>query len=165
MKLIIFSDSHGFSSSMEKVIRDHINTCGYFIFLGDGIREFCALSRIYSAEKPECAFVSVAGNCDFSSALLETVLDIEGRRIFVCHGHNYSVKHGTSRLIEKCREEDCDIGLFGHTHCPCEEYLGEGKPLYIFNPGSISQPRDGRPSFGIIDICGNNLLFSNATLG
>ena len=75
---------------------------------------------------------------------------VEGKKILYTHGHNFSVKYGIERLKNIARERGCDIALYGHTHVSKIVYE-DG--LYIVNPGSCSQPRDGsRPSYCVIDI-------------
>ena len=82
------------------------------------------------------------------------------------------VKGTLSALAAAARERGADIALFGHTHLRLERYLpperdGE-RPLWLFNPGSISRPREGRPSYGIIDILRDDerldVLLSHAEL-
>ena len=59
-------------------------------------------------------------------------------------------------LGSAARERSADIVLFGHTHLPYEAYIAsdseEEKSVWLFNPGSMSKPREGKPSYGIIDI-------------
>ena len=47
------------------------------------------------------------------------------------------------------RKNGADILLYGHTHIAFTDY-DDG--LYIMNPGSCGRPREGLPSYGIIDI-------------
>ena len=65
----------------------------------------------------------------------------------------------TGALLAAARRAGADIALFGHTHIPHEEYDPESG-IYLFNPGSIGEPRAGRPSYGILSLSGKNVLFS-----
>ncbi len=53
------------------------------------------------------------------------------------------------------KREKADIVLFGHTHVAKTEYA-EG--VYFVNPGSPSCPREGRPSYAVIDIEENGIM-------
>ena len=85
----------------------------------------------------------------------DTVVEVGGVKIFFCHGHTRMVGSGTGLLEQAAREAGCKIALFGHTHVSCCRYQ-EG--LYVMNPGSPAQPRDGRRSYGIIDITPSGTL-------
>ena len=78
----------------------------------------------------------------------------------MCHGHRYGVKGGLGSLIASAMRKGCDIALFGHTHEPYEEYLPEYR-LWLFNPGSIAEPSHGDPSFGLLTLTPDNVLFSH----
>jgi putative phosphoesterase len=67
---------------------------------------------------------------------------------------------GTADYILKSMVEtaQCDILLLGHTHMPIEF---RSNSLYLFNPGSVGQPRDSDPraSYGILEIEKQNINF------
>ena len=134
----------------------------YVLHLGDGSMEFERLSPHY----PRMAFLNVLGNCDWgfgNSAGLQRTLDIDGVRIFMCHGHRHDVSGGDMHILSACaNSQKADIALFGHTHY--SEYFKIRKPgvqnedapccaLHIMNPGSITRPRGGTvkgKSYGLI---------------
>lgn len=174
LKIVVFSDSHGNPERMLKAAKIHMSTSDYFIFLGDGLADANRLEQI--SEKP---VIKTAGNCDGMYMSIsgekhsaEYFLDLGGLSLFICHGHTLGVKSGLGALEAEARRKNADIALFGHTHIGFQKYIppenGRGKPLYLFNPGSISRPRDGAPSYGIIEMrqsCGRrDILLSNATL-
>ena len=79
---------------------------------------------------------AVRGNCDFSGKYPEErLIEINGKRIFICHGHRYNVKYGYNSIYYKGKELGADIVLFGHSHLPIVEEYDE---LILMNPGSIS---------------------------
>ncbi len=141
MKILVFSDSHGDSESMKRVIRKH-RRAEVIIFCGDGAREFSELRVLY----PDKAFYGVTGNCDWYSDL-PTYQEIElcGKRIFLTHGHLFDVKNGLSRIIDMGRSNGFDILLFGHTHRQLTSAEGA---MLIMNPGSIGCEGE----YGIIEI-------------
>ncbi|MTQ97224.1 YfcE family phosphodiesterase [Pseudoflavonifractor sp. BIOML-A6] len=142
MKLLVFSDSHGNTSNMcaavERERPDRI------LHLGDMVRDAVSLAGRF----PEIPLDMVPGNCDYSMELsVKKLLEAEGRRILMTHGHIYSVKAGIGTAVLAAREAGADILLFGHTHEPlCDFYDG----LWILNPGSC---RGGlRPTYGVISL-------------
>ena len=165
MKILVFSDSHMSASNMRRALELHRGSFDLCLHLGDGVREFKLLGEGY----PGIQFLAIAGNfedCFTSRCMSETVLELEGRRIMLTHGHKYHVKSTQEYLVCAAREKNCDAVLFGHTHKSCCRYINDGnqKPLYLFNPGSISLPRDDVPTYGILDIKKNGILPSVARL-
>lgn len=163
-KMLIFSDSHGRTAAMREILDMHRNSLDCVAFLGDGAADF-ELLRSY-CDFP-CNFISVRGNCDIGCDEIpqERFIDFYGYKIYMTHGHNFGVKSGLERLEYKCRELCADVGLFGHTHYRNETYLpaenGYEKQLILFNPGSISKPNDGKPSFGLLTLLGGSILLSH----
>ncbi len=80
---------------------------------------------------------AVRGNCDFDGKYPEErIIEIQGKKIFICHGHKYGVKYGYNSIYYRGKEVGADIVLFGHSHLPIiEEYDG----LILMNPGSVSR--------------------------
>ncbi|MGI6404129.1 MAG: metallophosphoesterase family protein [Oscillospiraceae bacterium] len=54
-----------------------------------------------------------------------------------------------------------DICCFGHTHTPLSLYR-DG--VYLLNPGSLSQPRVGFPSYAVIDLTQAGVAIHHTTL-
>ena len=94
--------------------------------------------------------VSVIGNNDFlRTGDSERVIDFDGHKIFICHGHTVGVNYGTERLESVARQKGCEAALFGHTHHSVMKKSEDG--LLILNPGSVSRPRGGSPSFAVLE--------------
>jgi len=129
------SDTHGDTSLAEKVLKKH-QDINMVIHLGDYFRDADRLHCLY----PELRFEYVYGNSDFMIGDVpgEKLLEIEGQRILLTHGHRYSVKWGIERLHTKAGNENIQLLLFGHTHISQVAY---GSGYIILNPGSISDPR------------------------
>ena len=162
MKILILSDAHGANRRIEQAIALHPDA-ELILYLGDGSRGAC---DVFSTLPPNVAAVAVHGNCDgpFSGGLRdEEILDLEGHRILLCHGHRYGVKGGLGHLIASAKRQGADIALFGHTHERHEEYLPE-YGLWLFNPGALSYPERGEPSFGLLTITSGGLLFSHGEI-
>ena len=169
MTIPIISDSHG-SGYKAEIIFERLNKCGdaprEAIFLGDGARD------IDAGIPSGCELFSVAGNCDAWTSLFnddgseipdERVEFFGGLKVFMIHGHKYSVKSGLGFAIGRARSLGADVLLFGHTHEPVSYMIPVDdrydKPLYVFNPGSL---RDG--NFGLLTIVGGKPLFSHGRL-
>ena len=145
-KILVISDSHGSYWRLREAIENE-PTAKIVFFLGDGERDI----EKAEADFPEKFFHKVQGNCDWGSMLPISVLDeIEGKRIYACHGHSHLVKYGTVDLVAAAKENNCSVALYGHTHQPVAQYV-DG--TLLFNPGSIKQG-----CFGIIDIAENGIL-------
>ena len=137
MKILVFSDSHGRGKKIIQAIEDHNAVCDAVIFLGDGIEELDYIK----ARFPQLIFFAVKGNCDFfapDDIPSEALIDIDGVKIFIAHGHKYKVKMTYDIITTHASSIGADAVLFGHTHIPHSscEYVGD-KRIQIFNPGSI----------------------------
>lgn len=145
IRFLIFSDTHGRKGRMEEIVTQHTEA-QYVIHLGDCVKDTTSLSDINAS----ITLYNVRGNCDSVSLCEEDgEIMVSGKRIFFTHGHKYSVKSGLERLIFEGQRREADVVFFGHTHSPRNLYL-DG--MYLFNPGSLSRPREGRPTYGIMDI-------------
>ena len=96
------------------------------------------------------------GNTDFgTSQVTERIVELGGKRLFLCHGHTYGVEAGLTRLYLRAKELGCHAALFGHTHVA---FLDEGGEVTLLNPGSPSRPRGGsRRAMGLLTIRGDVL--------
>ncbi len=166
MDILILSDSHGRADAIREVLARQVHRPDAIFFLGDGIRDTEVLPE-------DIPLYAVAGNCDLFSAARgrypwEGVTALGGHTFFFAHGHTYGVKGGLGRFLMKGVEARADILLFGHTHTPTLHTLNEGetvgfapleRPLYLFNPGSLSEG-----SFGTLTLSGDAVLFSHGHL-
>ena len=150
MRVLVFSDTHGKRQRVEHISAKHpdIDTV---IFLGDVLDD---LRDIPSLEGR--TVYSVAGNCDFTRSVpMYQTITLEGMRVFFTHGHEYRVKWTTDALINTACLCRADIVLYGHTHVPECTWQNE---MYVINPGSLGNPREGAPSYAIIEITKEYIL-------
>lgn len=147
MRLLIISDTHGDISKVCKVVNDIKDLIDGIIHLGDIVEDADKLRKLYS----KIPVYNICGNCDYGTNVPPmNILDFEGKKIFITHGHLFSVYYDTTKLVYKAMELGADVALFGHTHIP---YLEQIHNVYAMNPGSLTQPRGGsKPSYGIIKI-------------
>lgn len=125
-KILIMGDTHGSYNS----IRDVLEKEGYMdilIHLGDSELPSYLLSD----------FLCIKGNCDFALDLEKIKeINVEGFKIHLEHGDSYLFNINPNKYIENL---NVDIFLFGHTHKKLASKLNN---TYIFNPGSLTKPRD-----------------------
>lgn len=148
MDILVFSDSHGRISGMREAIAAQVRRPDAVLFLGDGLRDADRLEE----ENPDIPFYKVRGNCDMYSAFEHTdapderFIELGGIKIFMTHGHLFSVKGGYGRLCTVAGQLGAELVLFGHTHQPISEYIvydgkdgmsEKTKGFRLFNPGSI----------------------------
>ncbi len=164
MKILIMSDTHGRYDLMRRAMEMH-RDADTVIFLGDGLSDARACERLF--DRP---IWQVAGDCDSLAALwagtpTEQGLILGGKRLLLTHGHRHGVKAGLDTLASYAVDNGYDIVLFGHTHERTETYIScLARPVYLFNPGSLGSPRRGEPSYGLLQIEGDNILFSHGEL-
>ena len=80
-----------------------------------------------------------------SSSVLSSYAELsaDGRRFFLTHGHVYNA--GNLPPVP-----DNTVIVHGHTHIPQITHLEDG--IVIFNPGSISLPKNNHPqTFGVCE--------------
>lgn len=152
MKILVISDTHGDINKAQEIIKKN-NGINLIIHLGDYFRDAQKLSRLF----PDIPVEYIHGNCDFmiGNVPSEKLLECEGKKIFITHGHRYSVKWDYDKLYKKAEEMKVDLILFGHTHIAD---LVKRDNYYVVNPGSISEPRDdSNESYAIIEISKESL--------
>ena len=130
-KILVISDTHKNISNAVEVIEE--KKPDYVLHLGDLAEDAEELQLIY----PRTEIIGVRGNCYWVSRAQAPdvrVIDIEGVRIMMCHGHTYGVKNGLCAFTEAAMEKGVEIALFGHTHIPMLDNRGD---IIIINPGTI----------------------------
>lgn len=140
MKALIVSDSHGALENLEKAVRRTMPDCIYH--MGDHIRDADDLRRQF----PHIPVYAVCGNCDRLTPGPLIILDeLGGVRLMGCHGHQYGVKSGLMRLHYAAMEQEVQLCLYGHTHIPSCEQMGE---IMFLNPGACS---GASPTYAVVE--------------
>lgn len=154
-KIAVISDSHGSIRNLKDFQR-HLSETDALWHLGD-----CAEDAPLIANRLNCGYVCVRGNCDqFSDEPLTRVIEWHRKRFLLLHGHTVS---GRLYLLYAAKEQRCDAVLFGHSHISSVEYV-EG--IWLINPGSLSRPRTSLgPSLALLHLSDSDLhvqlLFQN----
>ena len=139
-RILVFSDSHDRLALCEKTIKNV--PCDLILHAGDYARDAQELKKRF----PDKELIYVRGNCDIHAyAQDDEIIELDGVRIFLTHGHKYAVKYEDSyrTLTAAARAKDCSVAVFGHTH---EAYTDENDGVLLLNPGSA------RFSYGVIEI-------------
>ncbi|CAH0526633.1 phosphodiesterase [Vibrio hippocampi] len=161
MKLFFAADLHGSLEATIKVLEVYKSSgCDHLVILGDVLNHGPRNPVPESYAPPQVAdllnehkasIIAVRGNCDseVDQMLLEFpmmsdyawVILPTGQRLFLTHGHLYNTD-------KRPPLNKGDIIVHGHTHIPVAEWQGE---QIIFNPGSITFPRNGhKASYGVL---------------
>ena len=153
MRILVTSDSHGDYRRLTKAI-GKAAPIDAFIFLGDGEKDFDIATRNLTG----ISTYRVRGNNDYDTSIPNiTPVEIASHKLLLCHGSNLSLWRGYDRLVALANENNCSTVLFGHTH---SRHYSFENGIHLFNPGSVSMPRDGKPySYGIITIENGKLDF------
>lgn len=144
MLIAVVSDTHG-SPRAIKLVKKAIESSDVLIHLGDNISDLKYIKEGFKGE-----VYGVSGNCDFTNEFqTEQIVEIEGKRFFITHGHKYGVKYNISTIFYKGKEVGVDAVLFGHTHV---KVIDQDEGMWIINPGSTSLPKDRTESMAFIEI-------------
>lgn len=152
MKFMIASDIHGsayYCAQMLDAYRrenaDRIIILGDILYHGprnDLPREYAPKKVIEMLNEVKDSLLCVRGNCDsevdqmvlkFPIMAEYMLIPMNSRLIYATHGHI----HNRENLPPL---KDGDVLLHGHTHVPT---LDRENGIYIFNPGSVSIPKNG----------------------
>ena len=159
MRYLIASDIHGSLPAAEALIaRFHKEDADRILLLGDllyhGPRNplpegYAPADVAKLLNEHADRIIAVRGNCDAEVDVVqmpfkmpdEAWLDVDGHKIFACHGHHLPDRPPIPQLPAGT------IVLRGHTHIPRGETI-DG--ISFWNPGSLSLPKGGFPkSYGI----------------
>ena len=142
----IISDTHGrleLNENLLQIIKDS----DYIIHLGDGKNDLYALPKEFDDK-----VYSVSGNCDGGGD--DKIIDVDGYKILLTHGHNYGVKSGLLHIKYYAKSKGVNAVFFGHTHIP--EIVEEDGITFI-NPGSFRSYYGGSYCYAVLS---NNKLIS-----
>ena len=172
MKFLIASDIHGSAYWAERLMAaidaeapDRVLLLGDLLYHGprnDLPRDY-APKRVIPLLNELAAtgkVMAVRGNCeaevdqmvlDFPCmADFAPVFDDTGRELFLTHGHVFGA--GMHNSVDNVPELPADSALvYGHTHIKVNEASAAHPDLWLFNPGSVSIPKDGTHSYGIYE--------------
>lgn len=146
MRIAVISDTHGMNKDIIETLVS-MDKPDMLIHLGDYVDDGEKISKVLGIP-----ITIVAGNGDPGSNYDEDqLIEINGKKLFLTHGHRYKVVRNLDTLYYKAMEMGADIALYGHTHVPVNIVYDN---LIIMNPGSPSLPRSKSSikTFGLIRI-------------
>ncbi len=161
-RLLFFSDVHGSPGALRR-LENHMNQLSpdRLILLGDALYHGPRnpLPSDYNPKEVasilngwKTRILAIRGNCD--SEVDQMMLDFpilgdysmllaDGMTFFLTHGHHFSPDNPPPL------NESDSVLAYGHTHIPKNERCGG---LRIFNPGSVTSPKENNPpTFGWYD--------------
>lgn len=148
MRYLIVSDTHGLHLLLREVL-EVTGPIDGLIHLGDSE---ITQENMQMMVGEETKTYLVKGNRDHDGKIvLDQLIEIAGKKIFLTHGHRYKVDGGTQLLEDHAKKLGADVAMYGHTHRP-DERIKDG--LQIINPGSLSRPRQegGIPTYMLLDV-------------
>lgn len=149
VRIGVVSDSHGSFRNVGRV-RTECGRLDWFLHAGDHLRDATRIAVNLGVDPSRVRVV--AGNCDYPTTKPEEILvEIEGVKIYMTHGHDYGVKSTLQRMHHRAQEVGARVAVFGHSHVPVLSDVGG---VMLFNPGSMSEPRrpTDPPSCGLLVI-------------
>ena len=172
MKFLIASDIHGSAYWAERLMAaieaeqpDRIILLGDLLYHGprnDLPRDYAPkrVIPLLNDLAKSGRVIAVRGNCEaeVDQMVLEfpcmsdsaLVMDSDGRELFCTHGHVFGA--GMHNSVDNAPVLPTGSALvYGHTHIKVNEESQKHPGLWLFNPGSVSIPKDGTHSYGIYE--------------
>lgn len=170
MKLLIASDIHGAAGYCRDLLAawdregaDRLLLLGDLLYHGprnDLPRDYAPKRVIPLLNALADRIIAVRGNCDAEvdqmvldfpvMADYATLFDEAGRELFLTHGHVFGAgMHNSVDHVPALPEGSALV--YGHTHIKVNEESAAHPGLWLFNPGSVSIPKDGSHSYGIYE--------------
>ena len=170
MKLMFASDIHGSRSACEAVLAAYkAEGAERLVLLGD-LLYHGPRNNLPDAYDPKGVIallngvknelLCVRGNCDAEvdqmvldfpvMADYATLFDETGRELFLTHGHVFGAGMHNSVDHAPALPEGSAL-VYGHTHVKVNEESAAHPGQWLFNPGSVSIPKDGSHSYGIYE--------------
>ncbi|HEX6922407.1 MAG TPA: metallophosphoesterase family protein [Bacillales bacterium] len=151
MKIGVVSDTHmpGHAKELPEVLKEGLQDVDLILHAGDW-----QTLDVYEQFRAIAPIEGVAGNVDGNEVIShfgqKKLLELEGYRIGIVHGHLGKGKTTPDRARRTFEKEDVDLVIFGHSHIPFDEEI-EG--VRLFNPGSpTDKRRQPKFSYGLLTL-------------
>lgn len=148
--IVVVSDNH--YSPIPDRLKSVIDEADYFFWLGDGVSMLGDLLFHKGLH-------AVRGNNDYPAFPNEEVVEVEGVKCFLTHGHLYGVRQSLLPLRLRAQELGCTAAFFGHTH---EAYEGVDDGVTLLNPGALSSLIN--PTYAYCVVTGDKIITKTVPL-
>ena len=149
MRIGLLSDSHGELEPLQRALQE-LGEVNLLLHAGDLYTD-----ALWLGKQTEIEVLGVTGNCDvWSTGPRDRIIEIEGRKLWLVHGHRLGIKHGYDEMIAAARNRGVDLVVFGHTHHPI---VFECDDIVFINPGSVTDGRGCERSYGLVEIGGDGI--------
>lgn len=149
MRIGVISDTHGRAAAVELAVKK-LGQVDLWLHAGDVSQD-----AQFFAKYTKDPVIAVAGNCDgWTSANLDEYITLEGKKIWLTHGHCYDVKYDKREIVRLAQRAKVDVVIYGHSHIP--DITWENN-LLVFNPGSAAFPRGPVPTCGLLVLAGGKV--------
>jgi putative phosphoesterase len=151
VRIGIMSDSHGDLAAIRRALAVSAPV-DMWLHAGD-----YASDALFLAELAKVPVEAVAGNNDETTTVKsDEFLELQGKKIWLTHGHRHKVRWGTQELIQWGHQYDVQLVVFGHTHLPQVSIDGQ---MLLINPGSVALPPYGRqPTIAMVEVIAEGQL-------
>lgn len=132
MRIFAFSDTHRHTAHCIRFLENMRGNTDAVLFAGDVAEDVETLKKAF----PELPIYGVRGNNDYfanTDLPADLVLDFDGVKLFLTHGHRYKVKETYEDIADAAKEHGATVAVFGHTHQSCDR---TENGVHIINPGS-----------------------------
>jgi hypothetical protein len=151
MKIGVVSDTHmpGHAKQLPQALKKGLEGVDLILHAGDW-----QTPEVVEQFRQMAPVEGVTGNVDSAEIMQilkqKLLLDLEGFRIGIVHGHMGKGKTTPERARNAFADEDVDLIIFGHSHIPFDEVVNG---VRLFNPGSpTDKRRQPRFSYGILTL-------------
>lgn len=157
MRIFAFSDTHKSLALCIQLLENMRGNVDAVLHAGDVAEDIAALTERF----PDIPIYGVRGNNDmFKTTALpaKLVLEFDGVKLFLTHGHSYNVKYTYEDIADAAMEHGAKIAVFGHTHQSCDR---KENGIHLINPGSaggmwatyaVIEIEDGKVATDIISL-------------
>ncbi|EHR34070.1 metallophosphoesterase family protein [Helcococcus kunzii] len=146
MKILVLSDTHGNNNPFIRQLKNH-EDAELIIHLGDMVEDAKEIQKY-----APCMVKVVRGNNDYYSDNTQwhELIRVKGHKILLTHGHLEGVSYGIDKLVQKAKQSDVEMVMYGHTH---RYDYREVDGITVLNPGSAGYDRGGEyESFVILNV-------------
>jgi putative phosphoesterase len=136
----VISDTHGYLHPQVFDLFEGVD----LILHGGDVGDDSLLIELETIAPVRAVSGNVDGRPDARRRPLTQEIETPAGRIAMTHGHlSGAPSTELDRMVASFSEFHPDIVIYGHSHVPKLDRIGE---VWVFNPGSAGHPRFGKPA-------------------